>query len=74
VGPLLLIGWAEIGPGVPQTISGIRAVADDAPALPSSSSSTSGGRLRSVPAVHPGTGVDGTDDLLDRARAEDVRH
>ncbi|MEV0910772.1 SpdA protein [Streptomyces hokutonensis] len=31
VGPLLLIGWAEIGPGLLQAINGIRAVADDAP-------------------------------------------
>ncbi|MGW0832475.1 DUF2637 domain-containing protein [Streptomyces prunicolor] len=74
VGPLLLIGWAEVGPGLLQAISGIRAVADDAPTLPSSSSSTSGGRLRSVPVVHPGTGADGAGDLLERARAEDVRH
>ncbi|MFD3585790.1 hypothetical protein [Streptomyces sp. NPDC058683] len=34
VGPLLLIGWAEIGPGLLQVISGIRAAAHDAQTMP----------------------------------------
>jgi hypothetical protein len=74
VGPLLLIGWAEVGPGLLQAISSIRAVADDAPTLPGSGSSTTGGRLCSVSAVAPGAGVNGADDLLERARAEGARH
>jgi hypothetical protein len=37
VGPLLLIGWAEVGPGLLQAISGIRAVTNAAPTLPRSS-------------------------------------
>ncbi|MFF4355213.1 SpdA protein, partial [Streptomyces sp. NPDC001530] len=74
VGPLLLIGWAEVGPGLLQAISGVRAVANDAPTLPRSSSGSTAGRLRSVPAAEPGTWDDGADDLLERARAEDARH
>lgn len=74
VGPLLLIGWAEVGPGLLQAISGIRAAADDAPTLPRSSSGSAGGRLRSVPGAETGTWDDGADDLLERARAEDIRH
>ncbi|WP_328437256.1 SpdA protein [Streptomyces sp. NBC_00444] len=76
VGPLLLIGWAEVGPGLLQAISGIRAVADSAPTVPRSSSGPgpTEGRLRNVPAAAPGTGVDSADALLERARAEDARH
>jgi hypothetical protein len=74
VGPLLLIGWAEVGPGLLQAISGIRAVADDGPTSPRSSYGSAGGRRCSVPGVEPRTWDDGAKDLLERARAEDARH
>jgi len=74
VGPLLLIGWAEVGPGLVQAISGIRAVADDVTTLPRSSFGCAGGRLYGVPVAESGSWDDGADDLLDRARAEDARH
>ncbi|GAA2660177.1 SpdA protein [Streptomyces vastus] len=74
VGPLLLIGWAEIGPGLLQAINGMRAVADDAPTLPRGSSGPTGGRLRCVQPVEPGIWGDGGGDLLERAQAEDARH
>ncbi|MEV0481861.1 hypothetical protein AB0I69_14785 [Streptomyces sp. NPDC050508] len=74
VDSLLLIGWAEVGPGLLQAISGIRAVTNAAPTLPRSSSGPTGGRLRSMPAAEAGTWNDGADDLLERARVEDARH
>ncbi|MBK3562711.1 SpdA protein [Streptomyces sp. MBT62] len=74
VGPLLLIGWAEIGPGLLQAISGVRAVAHDAPTLARGSSGSIQGRLRSVPAVDPGIWDADGDDLLEQAREENVRH
>ncbi|MFC4463653.1 SpdA protein [Streptomyces xiangluensis] len=74
VGPLLLIGWAEVGPGLLQAISGFRAGTADAPIAPSGVSGSSGGRLRSVRTDEPAArGGDG-DDLLEQARAEDARH
>ncbi|MFJ6895211.1 DUF2637 domain-containing protein [Streptomyces hokutonensis] len=74
VGPLLLIGWAEVGPGLLQAISSIRAVVGDGATLPGGGSSTTGGRLCRVSAVDSGTGVNGADDLFERARAEDAWH
>jgi len=72
VGPVLLIGWAEVGPGLLQAISGVRAVAHDAPTLARGSSGSIQGRLRSVSAVDPGSW--NVDDLLEQAREENVRH
>ncbi|MDV9172858.1 SpdA protein [Streptomyces sp. NBC_01622] len=72
VGPLLLIGWAEVGPGLLQAISGIRA--DDVTTLPRSSFGRTGERLYGVPVAEYGSWDDATDDLLDRARVEDARH
>ncbi|GAB2966992.1 hypothetical protein GCM10023080_031710 [Streptomyces pseudoechinosporeus] len=75
VGPLLLIGWAGVGPGLLQAIRGIRAVATDAPRAPSGGPGPTGGRLRSVQPVELGIwGDGGGGDLLERARAEDARH
>jgi hypothetical protein len=74
VGPLLLIGWAEVGPGLLQAISGIRADTADAPTAPGGMPGRLGGRLRRVP---PGEiaarGGDG-DELIKRARVEDALH
>ncbi|MDQ0773086.1 hypothetical protein QF026_001552 [Streptomyces aurantiacus] len=74
VGPLLLIGWAEVGPGLLQAISGIRAAADVTPSALQEGSGPAGGRLRSLPVAAPGTWADVGDDLLEWARAEDARH
>ncbi|MGP4048953.1 DUF2637 domain-containing protein [Streptomyces sp. 2A115] len=74
VGPLLLIGWAGVGPGLLQAISGIRAVATDAPRAPSGGPGPAGGRLCSVQADEPAVRADDGQDLLERARAEDARH
>lgn len=73
-GPLLLIGWAGVGPGLLQAISGIRAVATDAPSAPTDGPGPAGGRLRSVQADEPAVRADDGQDLLERARAEDARH
>jgi hypothetical protein len=86
VGPLLLIGWAEVGPGLLQAIASIRrgpALTDSPPTDDDTSVAANGkpvvGRSRSVEAH----GDDGTDrgvsdavdgDLIDRARHEDARH
>jgi hypothetical protein len=74
VGPLLLIGWAEVGPGLLQAISGIRAAAAAAPTAVTGSSGPTGGQLRIAPAGESGIWPDVGEDLLERARAEDARH
>ncbi|MGP4051670.1 DUF2637 domain-containing protein [Streptomyces sp. 2A115] len=74
VGPLLLIGWAGVGPGLLQAISGIRAVATDAPSAPAGGPGPAGGRLRRVQAGEPAVRAGEGQDLLERARAEDARH
>lgn len=62
VGPLLLIGWAEVGPGLLRAVNG----------------SATGGRVDAVvEAVASEDDVvvsDAADDLLHRARVEDARH
>ncbi|MEU6575620.1 SpdA protein [Streptomyces sp. NPDC046805] len=73
VGPVLLIGWAEVGPHLLQAISGIRAGTADAPMAPSGVPGSDGGRLRSAPTDDPTARVGGND-LLERARAEDALH
>jgi hypothetical protein len=71
VGPLLLIGWAEVGPGLLQAISGIRA--DPAEALTAEDRlGRGGGRLRRVRVEGIGALGDDGDELLERARAEDA--
>jgi hypothetical protein len=71
VGPLLLIGWAEVGPGLLQAISGLRAAATDASAIGGPNCTSR--RLRSVrPEENAGFGDD--DELLEHARAEDAVH
>ncbi|MFE2423477.1 SpdA protein [Streptomyces hokutonensis] len=72
VGPLLLIGWAEVGPGLLQAIGGIRA--DDVTTLPRGNFGRTGERLYGVPVAEFVSWDDATDDLLDRARVEDARH
>ncbi|MCC8245066.1 hypothetical protein [Saccharothrix luteola] len=61
VGPLLLIGWAKVGPGLLRAVNGPAA----------------GGRVDGVVEVVASDDVvvsDAADDLLHRARVEDVRH
>ncbi|KOX32968.1 hypothetical protein ADK67_07190 [Saccharothrix sp. NRRL B-16348] len=61
VGPLLLIGWAEVGPGLLRAVNGTAA----------------GGRVDAVVEVVASAGAvvsDAADDLLRRARVEDARH
>ncbi|MGW6063159.1 DUF2637 domain-containing protein [Streptomyces sp. NPDC055189] len=82
VGPLLLIGWAEVGPGMLQTLSTMQHQTPPdgrgaalAPARPE------GFAARAPVGVFPAPGTEddadalaGGDDLLDRARREDARH
>ncbi|WP_425444440.1 hypothetical protein [Saccharothrix carnea] len=68
VGPLLLIGWAEVGPGLLQAMS----ATCGAPAVQSRDGITDS-PVDEPPA--PRESVDPVDDgLLERARQEDVRH
>lgn len=68
VGPLLLIGWAEVGPGLLQAISGIQG-RDEHPiattAEPHADGPTADADAGRPPAY---------DDLLERARQEDADH
>ncbi|GHH88016.1 hypothetical protein GCM10017771_31610 [Streptomyces capitiformicae] len=69
VGPLLLIGWAEVGPGLLQTISGIQSRDDENPAR------TVAGPRVGDPTEDPDTDMPPAhDDLLERARREDAHH
>ncbi|MFE9751687.1 hypothetical protein ACFYOT_42865 [Saccharothrix saharensis] len=62
VGPLLLIGWAEVGPGLLQAVNGTAA----------------GGRVHAVVEVVASEDQlvvsDAADDLPHRARSEDAHH
>ncbi|UGQ13532.1 SpdA protein [Yinghuangia sp. ASG 101] len=76
VGPLLLIGWAEVGPGLLEVLSQ-RAVTKELPP-PQLDSETR--TIKQAVAVHNATGTGDNDtagaqeDLLALARAADVRH
>ncbi|MGE6738154.1 DUF2637 domain-containing protein, partial [Streptomyces sp. NPDC059900] len=77
VGPLLLIGWAEVGPGLLQTLGGIQrapqpgtAVAERATTI--DSHPPAGTRRASAEKCAEPQGCG--EDLLDRARREDARH
>jgi hypothetical protein len=88
VGPLLLIGWAEVGPGLLQAISGIPTGKGDEPAVTverdhmnATEAITQHKDADNNPATHERP--DGAyrrepqpagDDLLERARQEDARH
>jgi hypothetical protein len=87
VGPLLLIGWAEVGPGLLQTIASIRRRPSTLTASPPDGDDTRTAATdgpvdtRSRSAEAPAgdetdrlvpDAVDG--DLIDRARREDARH
>ncbi|WP_059008308.1 hypothetical protein [Streptomyces specialis] len=61
VGPLLLIGWAEVGPGLLQTISSVQLTEHAATDPPQTADCGN-------PVPPP------TDDLLERARHADARH
>ncbi|MFG1667660.1 SpdA protein [Streptomyces sp. Y7] len=90
VGPLLLIGWAEVGPGLLQAISTASDEARDARGRPTHQgaapvdSPQADGRAQPEDAVSSIRGAaysDGldpgsqtVDDLLDRARREDAQH
>lgn len=81
VGPLLLIGWAEVGPGLLQAISHT-AASVDAPAQSGTGQtaeaitpSASWSRPKSHRTRHKAEGEGRADvDLLQRARTEDARH
>jgi hypothetical protein len=88
VGPLLLIGWAEVGPGLLQAIASIRrrpsaALTDPPSAGDNTCAAATDGpvatRSRNAEA-HAGDGTDRLvpdvvgGDLIDRARREDARH
>ncbi|MEV8015866.1 hypothetical protein AB0O76_05825 [Streptomyces sp. NPDC086554] len=81
VGPLLLIGWAEVGPGLLQTISEMqrevtpeRIEAEGVTIKRECPVNSSLGRASpGASADETGPPLDG-DDLLDRARQEDARH
>ncbi|MCX5562025.1 SpdA protein [Streptomyces sp. NBC_00038] len=69
VGPLLLIGWAEVGPGLLQAISSIQSRDDACPTRFAT------GPHLNEPAEHAETDIEPTHhDLLQRARREDTRH
>ncbi|MCQ4080908.1 SpdA protein [Streptomyces sp. RB6PN25] len=85
VGPLLLIGWAEVGPGLLQAISGVRTVA--APSVEQAAAETASpwvgasdpevveaGLLVQEHAERPGPESVPQDDLLESARREDAWH
>ncbi|WP_328437541.1 SpdA protein [Streptomyces sp. NBC_00444] len=68
VGPLLLIGWAEVGPGLVQAIGGIPGRGEhpmETMAGPHADGSTEDADAGRRPAL---------DDLLERARQEDADH
>ncbi|MDT3443149.1 hypothetical protein [Pseudofrankia sp. BMG5.37] len=74
VGPLLLIGWAEVGPGLLQAMQTTggntpRRVAQRTEVLPESTVTD-----RPTPAPSPSDSMALEQDLLHRARAEDVLH
>ncbi|MEV8321309.1 SpdA protein [Streptomyces sp. NPDC059900] len=78
VGPLLLIGWAEVGPGLLQTLGGIQRVPK---LVATADQGTMAVDSRPPAANAPGAGAENIaepeacgDDLLDRARREDARH
>lgn len=85
VGPLLLIGWAEVGPGLLQAISSIMCrptLTDAPPADADTVAAATDLAVAGMCAAQPSDGdqadgrvpdaVDG--DLIDRARREDARH
>ncbi|MFG1672433.1 SpdA protein [Streptomyces sp. Y7] len=75
VGPLLLIGWAEVGPGLLQAISGIRAEGAEVPMATGEGPGRSRERWHRVqPPQAIGALIDDGDELLERARAEDALH
>ncbi|WP_328500845.1 SpdA protein [Streptomyces sp. NBC_00457] len=69
VGPLLLIGWAEVGPGLLQAISGIQGRNDEHPTGAAAGPHAAG----PTPDADAGMGS-AYDDLLERARQEDADH
>nr|WP_247196557.1 SpdA protein [Streptomyces sp. GESEQ-35] len=89
VGPLLLIGWAEVGPGLLQAISSVEggrtaSAIPEAPQHPVEDAGRmakdSNERVADSPDVASGSGDQQVglrsdeDDLLQRAREEDARH
>lgn len=69
VGPLLLIGWAEVGPGLLQAISSIQSQVHPHP------TGFAAGPHLNEPAEPADTEIEPAhDDLLQRARREDTRH
>jgi hypothetical protein len=79
VGPLLLIGWAEVGPGLLQAIS--RQTKETIYAKPPDTYVDSNGATATRPSKGPASSttnrpltITSDDDLLDRARQEDARH
>lgn len=80
VGPLLLIGWAEVGPGLLQAISttGSLTMSDDVaqpPAQVFARPGDDGGHAgRATEEGRRTSGSDSSDVLLERARQEDAAH
>ncbi|WP_413810533.1 SpdA protein [Streptomyces sp. OE57] len=70
VGPLLLIGWADVGPGLLQAIGAFRQTTVDSHTTTEESGPTHNASLPH----QPGVSEDQPDDLLERARREDARH
>ncbi len=66
VGPLLLIGWSEVGPALLQALAAVPATAYPVDAAPASDSA------RAEVEGEEGASVDA--ELLERARCEDLRH
>ncbi len=79
VGPLLLIGWAEVGPGLLQAISqqSKETIHANAPGTYADSDGTATNTLGTRPNKGPASGpvaITSNGDLIDRARHEDARH
>ena len=74
VGPLLLIGWAEVGPGLLHAISAVAVGREDTSSPPRGVQAHANGELPARESVVRAQGREEPDDLLERARGADARH